>query len=218
MTYLAKTVDRLLRAIRARGLHRSPKTVILHAAMRDDASLVTVDALQAFADQHGMELFHQPHSMAASAYRTLMMDLPWFRGEPLASGLRSVADFCLCCSLPFYERGGSCHLSADLPHCGFFCKLCWHNVLTNRGCKAIIRQVTAIQRWFRYPRITQSQLYAESGDDTDSNTGVEYYFRPELIGHYVSNYPTYISLLPAAARQDQDPKNQPCDHLCLLCQ
>jgi hypothetical protein len=109
-------------------------------------------------------------------------------------------------------------LSADLSHCGFFCKLCWHNAVTNRGRKAIIRQVTAIQRWFRYPLITQRRLYAESGDGTDSDTGVEYYFRPELIGHYVSNYPIYISLLPAAARQDQDPGNQPCDHPCLLCQ
>ena len=144
MTYPAKASDRLLHAARARGLHRSPNTVILHAAMRDDASLVTVDALQAFADQHGMELFRQPRSMAVSAYRTLVTDLPWFRGEPLASGLRSVADFCLCRSLPFYEQGGSCRLSADLPHCGFFCKLCWHKAGTNRGYKAIICRVTAI--------------------------------------------------------------------------
>ena len=78
--------------------------------------------------------------------------------------------------------------------------------------------VTAIQRWVRYPRITQSQLYAESGDETDSDSGLEYYFRPELIGHYVSNYQTYFSLLPAAAKQDQDSRNKPLDHRCLLCQ
>ena len=52
----------------------------------------------------------------------------------------------------------------------------------------------------------------ESGDDTDSDTGVEYYFRPELIGHYTSNYPTYVSLLPAGREQS------PAGHtLCMLC-
>ena len=212
MPYLAKTADRLLHAVRARGLHYSPTTVILHAAMRNDASFGAADALQAFADQHGLELFRQPHSMAASAYRTLIMDLPWFRGEPLASGVRSVADFCLCCSLPFCEQGGSCRLPGDFPHFGFFCKQCWSSAVTIRGCKAITRQVTAIQRWFRNPRITQTQLYAESGDDTDSDTGVEFYFRPELIGHYSSNYPTFVSVLPGA-------KEQPLvEHsLCMLC-
>ena len=177
MTYLAKTADRLLHAVRARGLHYLSTTVIPHAAMRNDASFGAADALQAFADQDGLELFRQPHSMAASIYRTLAMDLPWFKGEPLASGVRRVADFCLCCSLPFYEQGGSCRLLADFPHSGFFCKQCWSNAVTNRGCKVTTRQLAAIRRWFRNPRITQTQLYAESGDDAHSDTGVEFYFR-----------------------------------------
>jgi hypothetical protein len=180
--------------------------------MRNDASFDIADALQAFADQHGLELFRQPHSMAASAYPTLAMDLPWFKGETLASGVRSVADFCLCCSLPFYEQGGSCRLPTDFPHFGFFCKQCWNSAVTNRGCKAITRLITAIQRWFRNPRITQTQLYAESGDDTDSDTGVEFYFRPELIEHYSSNYPTFVSVLPAVKEQSLVKHT-----LCMLC-
>ena len=218
MTYLAKTANRLLHAVRARRLHHSPDTIILHATMRDAANLDTTGTLQTFTDLDGMELFHQAHPMAASAYRTLMIDLPWFRGKPLASGLRSVADFCLCCSLPFHEHGGSCRLPVGLPHCGFFCKLCWNSAISNHGCKAIIRQITAIQRWARNPHISQSRLYVESDDDTDSDTGVQYYFRPELIGHYVSNYPTYVSLLPAAAEQDQDSRSQSLDHLSMLAQ
>ena len=161
MTYLATTADRLLHAVRARRLHCSPDTVILHATMRDATNLDTTGTLQGFADLHGMDVFYQTHPMAAaSACRTLMKDLPWFRGEPLASGLRSVADFCLCCSLPFHIRGGFCRQPFDLPHCGFFCKLCWNSSVSNHGCKAIIRQITAIQRRARKPRISLSQLYS----------------------------------------------------------
>ena len=154
MTYLPKTADRLLHVVRARRLYYSPNIVILHATMRIDASPGTVDAVQAFADQHGLELFRQPHSMTASSYRTLAMDLPWFKGEPLASGVRSVADFCLCCSLPCYEQGCSRRLPADFPHFGFFCKQCWSNIVTNCGYRATTRQITAIQRRFHNPRIT----------------------------------------------------------------
>ena len=66
--------------------------------------------------------------------------------------------------------------------------------------------------WFRNPRITQTQLYAESGDDTDSDSGVEFYFRPELIEHYSSNYPTLVSVLPAVKEQALVKHT-----LCMLC-
>ena len=216
MTYLSETADRLLHAIRTRRMSRSVNAVVLHATMRDrpeSANLGTTRDLQVFADAHGMGIFQQLHPMAATAYEDMMSDMPRFRGEPLASRLRGIADFCFCCHLPFYADGGSCRMPEGELHGSLFCGLCWNGVVTDyttRDCLTLIRKVRAIQRWYRNPRIAHCDLLADhNGADihghfttcSDPPDRVQYYFRPHLIRQYSSNYPTYVSVLPTNANE-----------------